>query len=142
MMESANPKGRIRFPLSVVAAFIGTLALVVGGSMPYVLDHVRSTFSDSDASQYEDVRYVRSRCPSLQPMVDQALSDGKLSKREAIRIGERMAEATDTWDEYRSMAPARRNLGLAVSSPPPTCDNRRPDGDFKMGRILEPLWIR
>lgn len=142
MTVTTETRERRRFPLPVIAVFVGGPVFALAFSLPFLIERVEQTFSDSGAAQYEDVRYVRTRCPSLQPMVDQALSDGRLSKREAIRIGERMAEATDTWYDYRDMVVARRNLGLSVAPPPPACDNRRASGDFRVGRILEPVWIR
>jgi len=121
------------------------LGVALGGlgiATPFIAAKISDSVSDSGPQQYQDVRYVRSMCPSLQPMVDQALADGMLSRSEAMGIGERMETMTRAANEYAHMAPARRDLGLGVKAPPPRCNNQRPGNDYAIGPILDPLWIR
>lgn len=134
-VPTRTPTFTVRFVLLMVL-------MVAVMTTPIWYGYIKLDFQEAGPQQYEDMALVTTVCPSLAGMAKDALEDGTLTKREAIRIGSEMDDLTDAYDRAVAMRPARAKLKLRQIALPPRCDNRRVAGDYTIGPILDPLWIR
>jgi hypothetical protein len=126
-----------------LATVIFMIAMILGlATAFYWLPDLIGRFVEAKPQQYEDIALVKRICPPLAQRASEALSDRRLTVQEATSLGRRMNDMTDDYLEAIEMRRAKNGLGIPSGAMPPACSNRRARTDYRIGNVLDPMWIR
>lgn len=126
-------------PVRYLLLLIFCLGLV---TFPVWVPEISDRFSEASPRAYADIALVPSICPPLATAAKTALSDGILTRHEAISLGRSLSQMAAAYDTAKAMRSAKARLNLPQPTLPPACSNMRPDHDYTSGAVLDPLWLR